>query len=74
MKIPETWLGLEDLLLNKVTQIQTDKNYVVCLLCMFENVIMIHETFYDDFEKNITSAWKIKWTVKLLLRNRKVLM
>lgn len=51
MKIPETWVGLENLLLNKVTQIQTDKIYVISLLYMFENVIMIHKTFYDDFEK-----------------------
>ena len=60
MKISETWVGLENLLLNKVRQIQTDKNYMVSLLCMFENVIMIHKTFYDESEKNITNARKIK--------------
>ena len=43
--------GPGSITLNKVTQIQTDKNYVVSLVSMFENVIMMHQIFYDDFEK-----------------------
>lgn len=51
MKISRTWMGSDNLLLSRATQIQTDKNCVVPPVSVFENVTMVRKTLHDDFEK-----------------------